>query len=210
MKILNLRAVRFGLLLFPAAAVLCLGAGCDSTDVYKKAMIPPGGMMHSIVPQLSINDSVTITFSGLPDADTLPPQVEKPIKEDGTISLPYIGPVQAAGKTAGELEDNIRNLYVPAYYTHLNVTVKTGSDQVYFVRGEVKSPGRLMYVGTITVTKAITSAGDFTDYANHHRVFLIRSNGQHFKLDCDKILSGEEPDPPVLPGDQVQVDRRIF
>ena len=51
-----------------------------------------------------------MTLTGLPE--TIEPHVE-PIKEDGTITLPDIGPVQAAGKTAGELQNEIYNLYVP-------------------------------------------------------------------------------------------------
>ncbi len=74
----------------------------------------------------------------------------------------------------------------------------------------MKSPGRQIYVGQITVTKAITSAGDFADFANHKNVMLIRSNGQRFKLNCDAILNGEAPDPPVYPGDQIQVKKRSF
>jgi len=88
--------------------------------------------------------------------------------------------------------------------------VKTTGQRVYYVRGEVKAPGRQEYVGQITVTKAITSVGDFTDYANRHKVWLTRSNGQRFKLDCVAILDGEQPDPPVFPGDQIEVTRRLF
>jgi polysaccharide export outer membrane protein len=191
-----------------ASIILALGmAGCATTD-YKAAMVPPDLATNLTVPRLNVGDIVTITFSGLPNQDEMPAQVEKPIKEDGTISLPNIERVPAAGKTAGELEDEVHSLYVPAYYTHLNVTVKTTSDLVYFVRGEVKSPGRLIYVGSITVTKAITSAGDFSDFANRKAVILTRSSGPRFKLNCDKILDGRAPDPPVFPGDQIEVKRR--
>lgn len=212
MKVNNLWLVRLNLfrLMLIIAALLSLGlAGCATTD-NSGVMTPPGPESNpgdTNVARLHIGDTVTIIFTGIPDE--LPMQ-EKPIKEDGTISLPDIGTIQAAGKTAGELEDMIHNLYVPAIYRHLNVTVKTTGDRVYFVRGEVRQPGRLVYVGQITVTKAITSAGDFTDFANHKNVILIRANGQRFKLDADKILNGEAPDPPVYPSDQIEVRRRLF
>jgi len=164
-------------------------------------------VLDSAVARLHVGDVVTVAFSGLPEE--MIPQ-EKPIKEDGTISLQDIGSVKAAGKTAGELEDYIQKLYVPQYYTHLTVTVKTTGDRVYYVRGEVKNPGRLIYAGQITVTKAITSAGDYTDFANHKKVLLIRANGSRFKINCDAILDGELPDPPVYPGDQIQVPRSRF
>ena len=189
------------------ATLLSLGlAGCSTPD-YSGVMKSPGPEANpgeQNVPRLHIGDTVTITFTGI---DGLTPE-EKPIKEDGTISLPDVGRVQAAGKTAGELEDAIHNLYVPSIYKHLSVTVKTTSDRVYFVRGEVRQPGRLIYVGQITVTKAITSAGDFTDFANHTKILLIRANGQRFKLNAEAILAGEAPDPPVYPGDQIEVSKR--
>jgi polysaccharide export outer membrane protein len=206
MNVKNCRSVR----LLLVAAVLSLGlAGCSTPD-YSSAMNPPGPAANpgeENVPRLHIGDTVTITFTGIPDE--LAPQ-EKPIKEDGSISLPDVGRVQAAGKTAGELEDAIHDLYVPRIYTHLSVTVKTTSDRVFFVRGEVRQPGRQIYAGQITVTKAITSAGDFTDFANHKKVWLIRANGQRFKLDANAILDGEAPDPPVYPGDQIEVSRRLW
>jgi protein involved in polysaccharide export with SLBB domain len=159
------------------------------------------------VPRLHIGDVVSITFTGLPD--TVEP-LNKPIKEDGTITLPDVGRVKAVGKTIGELEDTIHDLYVPKIYTHLNVTVTTSSDRVYYIRGEVKAPGRLIYAGPITVSKAITSAGDFTDFANRSSVWLIRANGDRFKLNLNDILDGSQPDPPVYPGDQIEVTRRLF
>lgn len=208
MKFQNVWFVRLNL--FLVAVLLALGlAGCSTTND-PGVMIPPGpenNLGDTNVARLHIGDTVTVTFSGVPD--DLPLQ-EKPIKDDGTISLPDIGDVQAAGKTAGELEDAIHNRYVPGIYKHLNVTVKTTNDRVYYVRGEVRTPGRQVYVGQITVTKAITSAGDFTDFANHKKIVLIRANGQRFKLNADAILDGEAPDPPVYPGDQIEVGRRIW
>lgn len=191
-------------------AITMLLAGCQSAakkaDVMKQ---PEAASFTNAVARLHVGDSVTITLSlgGLPDE--IPP-MEKPIKEDGTITLPDIGRVQAAGKTPGELEDYIHDLYVPKYYTHLNVTVKTSNDRVYYVRGEVKQPGRMIYTGEITVSKAITSAGDFTDFADRTEVYLIRANGDRFKLNLKRILAGDDPDPPIYPGDQVEVTRRLW
>jgi len=159
------------------------------------------------VARFHVGDSVTVTFSGLPEGDTMTPHQE-PIKEDGTITLPYIGPVVAVGKTAGELQNEIQDLYVPKYYVRLTVTVAPG-DLIYYVTGEVKTPGREIYIGETTVTKAITSAGDFTDFASH-TVWLIRANGQRIKVKVDQALEHPSKDPPVYPGDQIVVPRRIF
>jgi polysaccharide biosynthesis/export protein VpsN len=192
------------------APLLMLGlAGCATSDNVA-AMQPPVGVSGADatdVARLRVGDVVTVVLAGIPDVQE--PQ-EKPIKEDGTITLPDIGRLKAVGLTAGELEDFIHDLYVPKFYNHLTVTVKTTGDRVYYVQGEVKAPGRLIYTGQITVTKAITSAGDFTEFAKHTNVVLIRSNGQRFSINCDAILRGEQPDPTVYPGDQVLVKKRIW
>ena len=206
MKLKNVPFLLFPLLL--VATLLALGlAGCATPD-NEGLMDQPAGTNYGVLPRIALGDTVTVTLTGIPDENFQP--LEKPIKEDGTITLPDIGPVQAIGKTPGELEDTIHSLYVPKIYTHLNVTVKLSSDRVYFVRGEVKAPNRILYTGPVTVTKAITSAGDFTDFANRHAVYLTRANGKRYKLNCDRILDGRDPDPPVYPGDQIEVKRKVF
>ena len=193
------------LFLLPLLALML--ASCASTNNPDPMAPPdpndPGGVAAA---RLHVGDTVTISFDGLPTAKD--PQ-DKTINDDGTFTLSDIGTVKAAGKTTGELEDIIHDLYVPGIYKHLTVTVKAG-DRVFYVRGEVVNKGRQIYVGQITVTKAITSAGDFTDYANRRDVILTRANGKRYKINCDKILGGEAPDPPVYPGDQIEVGRRKF
>ena len=202
-------SIRQGLFTLLAGLTLIL-TGCASNGKKADVMAAPGFVTmvgEDKVPRLHIGDVVSVTFTGLPE--TVEP-LDKPIKEDGTITLPDVGRVKAVGKTIGELEDAIHDLYVPKVYLHLNVTVKTSSDRVYYIRGEVRAPGRLIYAGPITVSKAITSAGDFTDFANRSSVILTRSNGDRFKLNLNKILAGDQPDPPVYPGDQIEVGRRLF
>jgi polysaccharide biosynthesis/export protein VpsN len=167
---------------------------------------PPANADDSDVARFHVGDTVTVTLSGLPDP--IDPHTE-PIKDDGTITLPDIGHVQAAGKTAGQLQNDIHDLYVPRLYLHLTVAVTTG-DRVYYVRGQVTRPDRELYVGETTVTKAIAAAGDFTDFANRSNVLLIRANGQQITVNCKKVLAGKEIDPPVYPNDQIVVKKSIW
>jgi polysaccharide export outer membrane protein len=177
--------------------------GCDSMT---GTVPPPSDDKTSVVvARFHVGETVSVNFSGPPEP---PAAHEELIKEDGTITLPLIGSIKAVGKTAGELQNEIYTNYVPQYYVRLTVTVKPG-DLVYFVRGEVKGPGRQLYVGHTTVTQAITSAQDFTDFANH-TVWLIRANGERIEVDVDNVLAGKADDPQVYPGDQIDVHRRIF
>jgi polysaccharide export outer membrane protein len=204
MKNANVRFVSLGLLLASALVMIGLSGCATASD---EGLMDEPQSTNTVLARISVGDTVTVTLTGI---ENLPPPQIKPIKDDGTITLPDIGEVQAAGKTPGELEDLIHSLYVPKVYTHLNVTVVLTSDRVIFVRGEVKQPNRILYTGPVTVTKAITSAGDFTDFADHKNVVLIRSNGKRYKLNCDRILNGDDPDPPVYPGDQIEVKRRTW
>ena len=204
-KTLNLVLFAGGLLF---AGVIFTGCFSSSIDpIFSDTPEAPGsGGGASEVARFHIGDTVTVTLSGLPE--TIDPHSE-PIKEDGTITMPYIGHVPAAGKTAGEVQNEIYNLYVPNIYRHVTVTVNTG-DRVYYVTGEVKQPGRQLYAGQMTVTKAISTCGDFTDFANHKKVMLIRASGQRIKVNCDKAIQDASQDPLVYPNDQIQVPRRFW
>jgi polysaccharide biosynthesis/export protein VpsN len=172
--------------------------------------VADAGQAVAYADRLHVGETVIVTISGGPDDQATPnPDHEEAIKEDGTITLPLIGAVQAAGKTPGQLQNDISDLYVPKYYVRLTVTVKS-QDRVFYVGGEVKTPGRQLYVGLTTVTKAVQSAGDFTDFANRRKVWLIRANGEKIKVNCKEALEDPSKDLPVYPGDQIQVPRRIF
>ena len=182
------------------SALLLGGCATDPID----PVFTQGQDANAVAP-LTVGDTLTVALSGLPDL--IEPHVE-PIKDDGTITMPDIGPVVAAGKTPGEVEKEIYNAYVPRIYTHITVAVSAG-DRVYYVSGEVKQPGRELYVSATTVTQAIASAGDFTDFADRTDVWLTR--GKHrLKVNCKEAFDDPSKDPAVLPGDKITVGRKIF
>ncbi|HZM04133.1 MAG TPA: polysaccharide biosynthesis/export family protein [Candidatus Saccharimonadales bacterium] len=158
-----------------------------------------------------VGDRVKVDFSGSP---TPIPPVETEIKDDGTIRLDFVGDIQAAGKTPGEMERDIQGKYVPNFYTHLNVTV-TPVVRYFYVDGEINgggaSGGRVMYVGPITVTRAIAAAGGFNPFAARTKVKLFRVDGKKaIIINCIKALDHPELDVPVYPGDKIFVPRRYF
>lgn len=168
------------------------------------------GQSGTYADKLHVGETVIITLTGAPDQTQVSTAGQsQTIKEDGTVTLPLIGSVPAAGKTPGQLQNDIQNLYVPKYYVRLTVTV-TPQDRVYYVGGEVTKPGVIEYWGQTTVTKAIQAAGDFNDFANKKKVWLTRANGERIKVNCVKALEDPAQDPPVYPGDQIQVPRRYF
>ena len=181
-------------------------AGCDSLPARPGAST--GGQTGPGVARFRVGETVIVTMTtGSPDSDI--PVHEEPIKEDGTITMPLIGKITAVGKTTGELQDEIHDLYVPKYYVRLTVTVKSPTDRVYYIGGQINSPGVKTYLGDTTVSKAIQASGDFNNFASH-TITLTRPNGERIKVNVDKVLAGKEVDPPVYPGDQIDVPRTIF
>ena len=174
-------------------AVVLFAAGCETT---RPQPVNLGGGTSDVPLPVNSADSlepgnqITITFSGL---STIPVPYICRIREDGTISPPYLkNPVTAAGKTIGELESELEQAYVPDIYKTINVTIKT-ADRFFYVGGEVRQPSRQIFIGRITVTQAIQSAGDFTDFADQRSVRVIRASGKVDIVDCCLLYTSPSP-----------------
>ena len=117
-----------------------MAAGCETT---RPGPVNPVAGTNEVPLTVNSTDSlepgnqITITFSGL---STIPIPYSCRIREDGTISPPYLKePVVAAGKTVGELELELEQKYVPDIYKTINVTIRT-ADRFFTSGGRFGSP----------------------------------------------------------------------
>lgn len=180
---------------------LLMGASCP----------PPAPTVVDEVPEnldlVQAGDQLQVIFRDVPQ-DLAAVPLELTVKEDGTFNLPLIGTVTAAGKQSSELQEEIRDLYVPKYYRRMTVNV-TFLNRLFFVGGEVRQQNQYTYSAGLTVLKAISAAGGFTDYANKHRVQLTRGiSGAKYVIDCLDAEANPELDLPVYPDDRIHVPRR--
>lgn len=157
---------------------------------------------------LRVGDPLTVSFTDVPVLSGMRDQKVR-IPEDGMITLPYNVRVTAAGKTASQLEKDIRDAYVPSLFVNLTAIVNI-EERVFYVDGEVKQPGRQIFSGELTVLRAIGTAGGFTDFANRRKIQLRRQNGQTFYINWSKAIEHSELDLPVYPNDHIFVKRSIF
>ena len=155
--------------------------------------------------KFQIGDQVGILYKGVGSAEPIPAHQET-VKEDGTITPPFVGSVVAAGKTPGELQRELQEKY-DTIFKDLNVTV-VAPNRYYYVSGEVRKPGPQPYLGETDIIKAISSAGDFTEFANKHNVRLTRGSGQTQVINVQKIFNNQGLNVPVYPGDTIMVKRR--
>jgi polysaccharide biosynthesis/export protein VpsN len=156
--------------------------------------------------EIKVGEKLIIVMSDTPPPGL--PQHQVSVSSDGMISLPFNQSIKAAGKPKLQLQQEIRSIYVPAYFKQMSVTIQT-EDRFFTVGGEVRNPSRQLFVGTMSVLKAIAAVGGFTEFADKRRVDIIRSNGQKEKIDAIKAQENPQSlDVPIYPGDQIYVHRR--
>lgn len=94
---------------------------------------------------------------------------------DGMISFPLVGHLQAAGKSASEIEMTIA-AKLDAYIAdpEVNVTVTSTRGNVVFVVGKVLKPGPIVMIQSTTVMQALAMAGGLNEFASANSIKIIR------------------------------------
>ena len=92
--------------------------------------------------------------------------------------------------------------------------VAVGEKEVFYIRGEVTKPGAYLLENGMTVLKAISLAGGFTQFANHKQVDVLRAGDKGVQskvtVNVKSIEDGKKEDQPIRPNDTIIVPRRIF
>ncbi len=100
-----------------------------------------------------------------------------PVRPDGLISLPLLQDVQAAGLTATELGQQIRDRLAQYVETpEVAVIVTEVNSYSFSVMGKVREPGRFPLRGKVSIVDALAEAGGFTDFASPAKMFVIRAS----------------------------------
>jgi polysaccharide export outer membrane protein len=141
--------------------------------------------------------------------------VEATIRPDGTITMPLVGDLKAAGETPTGLKNRIKSqlqAYVKMQGTEVTVAVKAWRSYRFTIQGEVSKAGVFSSDQFLTVSDALALAGGLTRFAKRNEISLTRKDpksGQvrHIPLDYESLASGKRPDMNiiVLPGDTIWV-----
>ena len=128
------------------------------------------------------------------------------VGNDGTIDCPLIGRVKVAGRTARQIEEDLRQRLGPRRDAQgkvvggifvnptLNVTVKEFRSQRVMVQGSVRTPGEVDLQGDPTLTRALAAAGYPTPESGSY-VVITHAAGQ------------AGPSDRLRPEDQIRVPR---
>ena len=135
------------------------------------------------------------------------------VRPDGRISLPLIGDVGAAGRTAAELAGAIaEKLKEFKENPQVSIVVKEVNSYAIYVLGEVSKPGKYPLKSKTTLLQAITLASGFTPAAARNKIVVFRfgeQGGKDTKIKAsydDIIMRDESPQNIQLkPGDTIVV-----
>jgi len=110
------------------------------------------------------------------------------VRPDGTLFYPYIGKVQAAGKTIEELRSDIaRRLASYIDSPQVDVSILRFGSQRIVLSGAFNTAGEIpVTTAPMTIVQAIGQAGVNTDTANLAGMSLKR-DGREYMLDIDEL-----------------------
>lgn len=130
------------------------------------------------------------------------------IRSDGSIALPFLGTVAAAGQTTIDFSKAVASsLAKGGYYNSpiVNVEVASYASRYVIVLGEVAQPGLQPVDRAYRVSEIIARAGGLRESGASY-VIVRREKGEELKLDFQKLATGSiAEDPFVGPGDKIFV-----
>jgi polysaccharide export outer membrane protein len=184
-----------------ALALAALCAGCGPAIHYDYSKEPDPRKQEYVI---GAADGLHITVWNNPQLST-----DVHVRPDGTITLPLLGDVAAAGKTPGQLKwEVIKKLqqFVKDESAVVTIAVSDPNSYRFMVSGNVEHSGMFTAKYFVTVSEALAMAGGPNKFAGY-LVTIVRSSGdgqvRRIPIDYRRVASGAHPDEnlPLISGD---------
>ena len=186
-------------------------AKVDKSQVAKAAATltaaaTPGSNAYKIGPQ----DVIEVSVYQVPDL-----QRTVQVADSGTVNLPLVGDVQAVGRTAQEVEQDLAKKLGAKYLQspQVTVSVKEFNSQRITVDGAVQKPGVYPIRGHSTLLQMVSMAGGLNAASDETNIVVFRDvNGKRTAagFDFSAIRAGTADDPALQQGDVVVVNSSKF
>jgi polysaccharide export outer membrane protein len=183
-----------------------LQRGLDSlgTVTFKESLIQPNDLLSIQVFSKSINQEQASLFN-IPNTGTGTSNGYL-VNMDGTIEIPLVGFVKAAGLTRAQLGTDLATKIAP-YVKDPSILIRFMQFKVS-VLGEVKAPGSYNFLTErVTILDALSAAGDLTENAQRSGILVVREEKgirKHYQVD---LRSGALFQSPVF---QLQQNDLIY
>ena len=129
------------------------------------------------------------------------------IGDSGRINYPFLGEIQAAGNTVSNFESLIRRGLIDGeFLIDPAITVRIVTYRPFYIDGEVEDPGAYPFEPGLTLRKAISIAGGFTERAARRNIAILpEGSDQEDEPDLTDNL-----DISLRPGDIITIEERFF
>ncbi|HWM94536.1 MAG TPA: polysaccharide biosynthesis/export family protein [Thermoanaerobaculia bacterium] len=197
------------------AVWLCLGALLLAAAPGSAQGVSPSGPSASATNITSAANGYRLGPKDLVEVRVLELQdlnVERRVSEKGTINLPFLGDVAAAGLTDAELAARLKVELERQLLQRASVSVQVREFRARPISliGAVQQPGNLEFAGRWTLLEAITAAGGLSP--NHgSTVYVLRhaDNGltDQIAIDLNDLLvrADQRVNIPIFPNDLINV-----
>jgi len=127
------------------------------------------------------------------------------VRPDGTITMPLIGDIRAAGHTSSQLTNEISSrlkTFVKEESSLVSIAVTDVNSYRFTVSGNAERPGVFNLKYYATVGDAIALAGGLNKFASAKRVVILRTqaNGgvRKIPINFDRISNGDHPEENIV------------
>ena len=153
---------------------------------------------------LQPGDGIKIIFYNIPDQIS----GDYIIQEDGTVSLPHLGTIKAAGTDVVELKKSIYSKYATLYKNPELTVLQIIRVNIF---GEVKNPGFYFVTGSDKLSDLIAQAGGTTPDADLGEISIYRNN-REIQIDGEEVIekSNKMDDIGLQSGDRIFISRKWF
>jgi polysaccharide export outer membrane protein len=167
-----------------------------------------GAETHAqITAALRQGDVFDLRMSGVPLEAAADFALPYTVDQSGTVNIPFIGAVRAAGLRPAQLERVIEaKLVTDQIFTRPTVVINVAqSSRHVSVNGGVRLPQRLDWSPDLTLSSSIGNCGGLDEFTKGKAIRLIREGKIVGTYNLKEIRKDPSKDPAILPGDQVVV-----
>ena len=153
------------------------------------------GVVGGLEYRLGIGDKVKVVVLGQSDLGG-----ELEVDAGGKIVVALVGEITAADRSVGQVQDEIRTRFSQGILREPKVTVQVVGYRPVTVLGQVRSPGRYPFSFGMDVRGAVAMAGGYERRGSTDSAVIFRQ--------AQKVEACAET--PLLPGDTIEIPRKLF
>jgi polysaccharide biosynthesis/export protein len=136
------------------------------------------------------------------------------VRPDGAITVPLVGDVRAAGRTASQIKDEIQSkltAFMKSETAKVTVIVAEVYSYYFTVSGNVERPGLYRATSYVTVLEGLAIAGEPNRYADLDSLKILRRDPagglKRIPINYSMLRKGERMDQNIvlMPGDNIIV-----